>query len=335
MKMSFRLILVSIIVISSCIVYALPEVRKNYNPSNYTTPGEVVDPGTYDEEGHCIYARVVVEHAGLLRYEYQDRPDLAGQGMSKKKKKSAWKTFIEDNPKKYCDEEDVEEEKLKECKEWHNRKKAEIAKAEKEFNDLFNAQTKNMLLLDGALVLKNSTKAVITTGKKIVEKAGLLISLAVDCVAAQVENDWLDGSNTDIDVIGDKIQGEMIDATTSIPKRRAIAMANEQIKNSKRLGELEVLTKDSRSDLVRHERIVAQQNAQALRKRAIALEKLGKAVNVAQDVKDFGGIVVNAKDEIYSELDEANRRSAVGYMQILDIVNQKRMQKCPYCGRLP
>ena len=117
MKNNLKSFLLITIIGLSCAAYALPQLRQRYNPSNYTTPGQVVDPGAYDEEGHCIYARVVVEHAGLLRYEYQDRPDLAGQGMPKKKK-SAWKKFIGQSQQQADTEEDVK----RECESWHKNK---------------------------------------------------------------------------------------------------------------------------------------------------------------------------------------------------------------------
>ena len=76
---------------------------------------------------YACFAEEVIEITSYSDLFQDTMVSHDGNGMKihkkeeKKKKKSAWKTFIEDNPKKVCDEEDV-----RKCAEWHKNKDARV-----------------------------------------------------------------------------------------------------------------------------------------------------------------------------------------------------------------
>ena len=339
-----KVLFVVCVALFTCILHALPEVRQNYNPSNYTTPGQIVDPGAYDEEGHCIYARVVVEHAGLLRCEYQDRPDLAGQGMPKKKKKSAWKTFIEDNPKKYCDEEDVKEEK---CGAWHKKKNERVEMCERLLKESWGEDALNWYKV--AIDIRHHVRMLVqvvgimggpegAVGATLSEYAWSAVDIKESMDAGDYDGAYGKSGelyvSTKIDHADSVIRSELASEAKQLGRQAAElgtkGEGNALSETIRRYGPGKAGNfHNPKIDAKYNNAVATQKEIRNISSKIKTSSRIAKAmpyISIGQINVDYGNDL--------AMLDEMEKQHGEGYRRCVEAINELKNCRCPVCGSL-
>lgn len=282
----------------------------------YAETHELVKNGVYDEDGKCLEPAVYIVHPHeFTMYDYKDRPDLAGQGMPKKKK-SAWKKLLEANPKKVCDEEDVKEENAKECAEWHKHKKERVDLCERLLREGWGEEALKWARL--AVDIKHDTRMAVSAlgmlnpigaaGATFSEYAWTFIEGDVPRLFSEVSQDFAEAEyNRTLEIstaeLGRKGQGGGLDVT---------------IKNygPGRAGNFH----NAKIDAI-HKEAVATKSANT------GMKNLGKALPYVS----MGSLNVEYGIDL-AKLEDLEKQHGVAYRKCVEAINELKATKCPLCG---
>ena len=313
--------------------------------SVFANKHELVKAGVYDEEGNCIEPAiyVVYPHKFTMR-DYGNRPDLAGQGMSKKKKKSAWKTFIEDNPKKYCDEEDVKEEK---CGAWHKKKNERVEMCERLLKESWG---------EDALMWYNVAISIKYEMRMLVQIVGTLGGPAGATGATLSEYAWsavdikesMDAADYDgaYEKTGVLYASTKMDHADSVIRSKLASDARQLGKKAAELGtkgDANALSETIRrygpgkAGNFHNPKIDAKYNNAVATQREMRnlSPKLKTSAHIAQAMPfiSIGQINVDYGNDL-AMLDEIEKQHGEGYRRCVEAINELKNCRCPVCGSL-
>lgn len=281
----------------------------------YADTHELIRPGVYDEEGKCIEPALYIVHPHeFTMSDYRDRPDLAGQGMPKKKKKSAWKTFIEDNPKKVCDEEDV-----RKCAEWHKNKKERVDLCERLLREGWGEEALKWARL--AVNIKHDTRMAVSA-------LGMLNPIAaVGATASEFAWTFTEPSDDDAPRVFYEQSQELAESVYD----EALAIRTAELGRKGQGGGLDVTIKNygpGRAGNFHNAKIDAiHKEAVATKSANTGMKNLGKALPYVS----MGSLNVEYGIDL-AKLEDLEKQHGVAYRKCVEAINELKATKCPLCG---
>lgn len=292
---------------------------------------ELVRSGSYDENGKCLSPAVYIVHPHeFTHYDYRDRPDLAGQGMPKKKKKSAWKTFIEDNPKKYCDEEDVKREK-RECEAWHKNKNERVEWCERLLKENWGEDALNWYKV--AIDFRHHVRM-------LVQVVGIMGGPEGAVGATASELAWAIVDYNDAAANNDCVGTNNIAAETFSNVALDFAQDQIELQTANRVAEAGRLGTGGGLDAVIHNYGLAKNtgNAKSLaiyNEATAAKAQAGAVGNLAKAMPFVAMGQINIEYGLNLEkLKDLEKQHGEGYRRCVEAINELKNCRCPVCGSL-
>ena len=290
---------------------------------------ELVKSGSYDENGKCLSPAVYIVHPHeFTHYDYRDRPDLAGQGMGmkKEKKSKAWEKFIGENPKKYCDEEDV-----KACKAWHKDKNERVERCERLLKESWGEDA--LQWAKWAVLIKYETRMVVQFAGMMGGPAG-----AVGATASELA--WAIVDYNDAAANNDCVGANNIAAETFSNVALDFAQDQIELQTANRVAEAGRLGTGGGLDAVIHNYGLAKNtgNAKSLaiyNEATAAKAQAGAVGNLAKAMPFVAMGQINIEYGLNLEkLKDLEKQHGEGYRRCVEAINELKNCRCPVCGSL-